>query len=148
MPYVPVPKDLNTVKTKVAFNLTKRQLICFSLAAVSGGAAYFLTRTIIGTTGAVFTLIAAALPFFFFAIYEKNGQPLEKVLKHYITAKYRRPHVRPYITNNLYAAISKQIELNKEVDKIAGKEKENINTCRKALDKSAAQTNIRSRKKS
>ena len=29
MPYVPVPKDLTKVKTKVAFNLTKRQLICF-----------------------------------------------------------------------------------------------------------------------
>ena len=33
MPYVPVPKDLTKVKTKLAFNLTKRQLICFSRAA-------------------------------------------------------------------------------------------------------------------
>ena len=30
MAFVPVPKDLNRVKTKVMFNLTKRQLICFS----------------------------------------------------------------------------------------------------------------------
>ncbi len=73
MPYVPVPKDLNTVKTKVAFKLTKRQLICFSLAAAVGVPIYFLTRGILGTTGAVFLLLAAALPFFFFAIYEKNG---------------------------------------------------------------------------
>ena len=29
MPFVPVPKDLAKVKTKVAFNLTARQLICF-----------------------------------------------------------------------------------------------------------------------
>ena len=36
MPYVPVPKDLTKVKTKVAFNLTKRQLICFSIAGVVG----------------------------------------------------------------------------------------------------------------
>ena len=35
MAFVPVPKDLNRVKTKVMFNLTKRQLICFSLAAES-----------------------------------------------------------------------------------------------------------------
>ena len=27
MAFVPVPKDLNRVKTKVMFNLTKRQLI-------------------------------------------------------------------------------------------------------------------------
>ena len=29
MPYVNVPNDLSRVKTKLAFNLTKRQLICF-----------------------------------------------------------------------------------------------------------------------
>ena len=28
MAYVPVPKDLSKVKTKVAFNLTKRQIVC------------------------------------------------------------------------------------------------------------------------
>ena len=44
MPYVPVPKDLTKVKTKLAFNLTKRQLICFSLAALVGLQVYFLTR--------------------------------------------------------------------------------------------------------
>ncbi len=30
MPFVSVPKDLDKVKTKVALNLTKRQLVCFS----------------------------------------------------------------------------------------------------------------------
>ena len=79
MPYVPVPKDLTTVKSKVAFNLTKRQLICFSLAAVAGVGVYFLTRGFLGNSGACMLLIVAALPFFLFAMYEKNGQPLEKV---------------------------------------------------------------------
>ena len=36
MPFVPVPKDLTRVKTKVALNLTKRQLICFSIAGAIG----------------------------------------------------------------------------------------------------------------
>ena len=36
MAYVTVPKDLTKVKTKVALNLTKRQLECFSAAAVVG----------------------------------------------------------------------------------------------------------------
>ena len=35
MAYVPVPKDLNAVKTKVLFNLTKRQLICFGSVQLS-----------------------------------------------------------------------------------------------------------------
>ncbi len=32
MAYVPVPKDLTKVKTKVMFNLTRRQLVKKSLA--------------------------------------------------------------------------------------------------------------------
>ena len=36
MAYVPVPKDLTKVKTKVAFNLTKRQLVCFGGGALLG----------------------------------------------------------------------------------------------------------------
>ena len=36
MAYVPVPKDLTRVKTKVAFNLTKRQLVCFGCGALIG----------------------------------------------------------------------------------------------------------------
>lgn len=141
MPYVPVPKDLNTVKTKVAFNLTKRQLICFSLAAAVGVPIYFLTRGFLGTTGAVLLLLAAALPFFFFAMYEKNGQPLEKILKNYINAKYRRPKVRPYVTNNIYSAIEKQILLEQEVDKIVGTKKENHDFRRKTADIKTAKEN-------
>lgn len=125
MPYVPVPKDLTTVKSKVAFNLTKRQLICFSLAAGVGVPIYFLTRNIVGTSGACLLLIMGALPFFFLAMYEKNGQPLEKVLKQYINARFIRSKVRPYRTDNLYSAIMKQSMLDKEVERIAErKEKE------------------------
>ena len=61
IPYVPVPKDLTTVKTKVAFNLTKRQLICFGLAAAVAVPTYFLTRGALGTTGAVMTLVNRGL---------------------------------------------------------------------------------------
>ena len=120
MPYVPVPKDLATVKTKVAFNLTKRQLICFSLAAATDVPVYFLTRGFLGGSGATMLLVATALPFFFFAMYERNGQPLEKVLKHYINYRFIRPQVRPYRTSNLYAVLMKQYELEKEVSRIAG----------------------------
>ena len=102
IPYVPVPKDLTTVKTKVAFNLTKRQLICFGLAAAVAVPTYFLTRGALGTTGAVMTLVIAALPFFFLAMYEKDGQPAEKILR-----------------NNMYSAIMNQIKLDKEVKIIA-----------------------------
>jgi len=45
MAFVPVPKDLSRVKSKVAFNLTKRQIICFAAAAAVGIPMYFLTNT-------------------------------------------------------------------------------------------------------
>lgn len=50
MAYVSVPKDLTKVKNKLVFNLTRRQLICFALAAAIGLPFYFLTREALGTT--------------------------------------------------------------------------------------------------
>ena len=49
MAYVPVPKDLTKVKTKVMFNLTKRQLICFGLGIVIGLPIFFLTKSALGS---------------------------------------------------------------------------------------------------
>ena len=49
MAYVPVPKDLNAVKTKVLLNLTKRQLICFGAGAALGVPLFFLLNSY--TTG-------------------------------------------------------------------------------------------------
>ena len=51
MPYVNVPNDLSKVKTKMALNLTKRQLICFGCAAAVGIPSYLLARGSIGNTG-------------------------------------------------------------------------------------------------
>ena len=91
MAFVPVPKDLNRVKTKVMFNLTKRQLICFSIAAAVG------------------------VPFIFFALYEKDGQPAEKYLYHIVQSMFIRDKVRPYRTNNLYAEIQRKIKEQEEL---------------------------------
>lgn len=107
MPYVPVPKDLGKVKSKIAFNLTKRQLICFGLAAVVGVPVYLLTRRIIGNTTGVMLMIVLMLPFFFMAMYERDGQPAEKVLKNMLRTKLW-PHRRPYKTENLYKTLSQK----------------------------------------
>ena len=78
MAYVNVPNDLSRIKTKLAFNLTKRQLVCFGTAAVIGIPAYLLARSSIGGTGAMLLMIALMLPFFFLAMYERDGLPAEK----------------------------------------------------------------------
>ena len=102
MAYVPVPKDLTQVKTKLVLNLTKRQLIFFSLAAVVGVPFYFLTRKGLGSSIAAILMVTVMLPFFFMAMYEKDGLPLEKVLKNMITVKFIRPPVRKYQMENMY----------------------------------------------
>ena len=121
MAYVPVPKDLTKVKTKVAFNLTKRQLVCFGGGALIGVPLFFLTKGALGTTTAALCMILVMLPFFLFAMYEKNGQPLEVFLGHLIENKFIRPKTRIYQTNNLYSALVRQYELEQEVRAIAGK---------------------------
>lgn len=119
MAYVPVPKDLTKVKSRVLFNLTKRQLICFGGGALIGVPLYFLLRGSLGSSPAAIVMVVSMLPFFLFGLYEKDGQPLEKVLRDVADTLYRRPQARPYETNNLYAAIMRQDKMEKEVRRIA-----------------------------
>jgi len=104
--YVSVPNDLSKIKTKVAFNLTKRQLLCFGAAAVVGIPTYLFTRTAIGNTGAMLLMIALMLPCFLIAMYERDGQPLEKVLRNIVRSKFLWPRRRPYQTQNFYSYLS------------------------------------------
>jgi len=123
MAYVPVPKDLTQVKSKVMFNLTKRQLICFGCGALIGVPLFFLLREPFGTSPAVIIMVIAMIPFFAFALYEKNGQPLEKILENIIQTLFLRPKQRPYQTNNLYAALVRQEQLEKEIRNVIKKPK-------------------------
>lgn len=115
MAYVPVPKDLSKVKTKVVLNLTKRQLLCFAAALVVGLPLFFLLKGSTGTSLAAFAMILVMLPCFLFAMYEKHGQPLETVIKNIVQTKFIRPKERPYQTNNFYAVLERQRNLEKEV---------------------------------
>ena len=119
MAYVPVPKDLTKVKTKVAFNLTKRQILCFTAALIAGLPVFFLLKGSAGTSLASFFMILVMLPFFLFAMYEKHGQPLEVILKHIVQTKFIRKKERPYRTRNYYAVLIRQRKLEKEVSAIA-----------------------------
>ena len=121
MAYVPVPKDLSKVKTKVAFNLTKRQLICFAAALGVGLPLFFLLKDSAGTSLAAMAMIVVMLPCFLFAMYEKHGQPLEVIVKNIIQTQFIRPKERPYQTENLYAVLERQRKLEKEVSVIVKK---------------------------
>ena len=121
MAYVTILKDLSRIQSKVLFGLTKRQVICFGAAALVGVPLFFLAKESLGTTTAALCMILVMLPFFLFAMYEKNGQPLEVFLGHLIQNKFIRPKVRIYQTNNLYSALVRQSQLEQEVKRIARK---------------------------
>ena len=94
--YISVPRDLTKVKSKVFLNLTKRQLICFSVAALIGVPSFFLIKSMAPVNVALMSMMVIMMPIFFFAIYEKNGRPLEVYLGHFIEAVFVRPKKRPY----------------------------------------------------
>ena len=125
MAYVPVPKDLTAVKTKVLFNLTKRQLVCFGGGALVGVPLFFLLKGPAGLSagGASLCMVLVMLPFFLMAVYEKNGLPLEKIVRNIVRVLFLRPKRRPYQTDNYYAVLARQAQLDREVYRIVRQKK-------------------------
>ena len=121
--YISVPRDLTRVKSKVLFGLTKRQIVCFGTGALIGVPVYFFVRAAGNLSLAALAMIVVMLPFFFFGLYERNGQPPEVVARHFYQARFVRPKVRPYQTNNYYAALLRQANAQEEVTRIVQKTK-------------------------
>jgi hypothetical protein len=118
--YISVPRDLSKIKTKVFLNLTKRQLICFGAGALIGVPLFFVLKSTGNISLAAMGMIIVMMPMFFLAMYEKDGQPLEVVAKHFYESRFKRPRIRPYRTNNYYAALMRQEQAEKEVARIVG----------------------------
>ena len=123
MAYVPVPKDLTKVKTKVMFNLTRRQLACFTAGALVGVPLFLWLREPAGNSMAAMCMMLVMMPFFLLAMYEKHGQPLEKIVGNILKVAVIRPKQRPYQTNNFYAVLKRQEMLDKEVYDIVHRNK-------------------------
>ena len=103
-----VPKNLSKIKTKLMFNLTRRQLICFGSAALIGFPVFFLLKDTLGTDIAAILMAVLMLPFFFLGIYEKDGQPAEKVLWTIYQHRWVRPHIRVYESENLFRRLEEE----------------------------------------
>ena len=95
MYYVPIQKDFSRIKNKVILGLTKRQLLCFGLAGLCGIPTYLMLKERVATDIAGIVMILVMLPFFLFAMYEKDGMYLEEILRLYVREKYLRPMIRP-----------------------------------------------------
>lgn len=123
MAYVSVPKDLTHVKSKMLFGLTKRQIVCFGAALLMGLPLFFMLRGIVPTSAAALVMIFAMLPGLLFGLYEKHGQPLEVVIGQIVRNRFTMPKARPYQTNNLYAVLERQRQMEMEVKAVVQKAK-------------------------
>ena len=84
-------------------------------------------------------MMLVMLPFFLLAMYEKHGQPLEKIVGNIIRVTVIRPRQRPYRTNNFYAVLQRQANLDEEVSHIVyGNQKLAAPAVRKNRGKSCA----------
>lgn len=107
MAYVQMPKDLEKIKTKIIFNLTKRQLICFSAAMIVGYIFYRLTEDF-NQDIRLYLMMAVISPFAIAGIYEKNGVSFENYLKYRYETEIKHPKMRIYKSKNLYIELIEQ----------------------------------------
>ncbi len=134
MPYVQIPRDLNKIKEKFLFGLPKRQVIYFGIGIAVGIVPFFVLMKI-DITAAVVALMCCILPFGFMGMYEKNGYTCDKLIMFWLKANLFSTKLRPYKTENIYAALEQQYNIDKEVQKIGYKK----STLDKFIDKLEAE---------
>ena len=117
MAYVKIPKDLTKVKTKVALNMTKRQLIGFSIAGLIGFPVYMLCKNVLSTDVSMIVMSIAVLPVLFATLYEKDNLPFEKHLA-YILKFHCSKKIRLYKTKSIYPTdrAKNQVVVGKKVN--------------------------------
>ena len=118
---VEVPKDLGKIKTKAALNLTKRQLVCFGAAILVGVPFYLLAHKALGTELTAMIMVVMMVPFFFLAMFERDGFPAEKVVHFMVRQKILLPKVRPYSKESERQKKKKLKQLRKEVKRLEAK---------------------------
>lgn len=124
--YVKIPKDLNDIKEKFMFNLTKRQVICFGIGAAIGFPVFFLTKNMLGLSGALFAMGACAAPAIICGIYRKNGVFFEKQIK-FMFEFFKSPRKRYYKTTNIFRCIENHMEYTRLKKKLLVAEGGNAN---------------------
>ncbi|MBQ7600026.1 MAG: PrgI family protein, partial [Clostridia bacterium] len=81
---------------------------------------------------AAMCMLVIMLPAFLLGLYEKNGQPLEKIIGNIVRVVFIRPKQRPYQTNNFYDVLERQEKLDKEVYAIVSGKKTGQGSDKKA----------------
>lgn len=125
MPYVNIPKDLSDVEGRLMFGMTKRQLIAGALIAFVFFPSYFFLRRYIGQMALVLLIVFSTPPFLWAAWKVKDGRRIERVVMNYIRVRWLLPQIRPYKTENIYAAMETAGKIQEVIDDANAREAEN-----------------------
>lgn len=106
---VSIPKELKTIKSRLLFGLTKRQLIGFSLAMMASIPIFFWIKKI-SLDAAMYCGLIVAFPFIFSTIYKKDNMVAETWIRLYLENKLLNTKKRRY----------KITKKNREVAEIRG----------------------------
>ena len=80
-------KDPTKVKPKFIGSFTKRQVVCYGLAAAIGIPFYLLVKDTIGKETAALFMVALMFPFIIASMYEKDGLPAERYFYRYSASR-------------------------------------------------------------
>ena len=121
---VAVPKDLSKIKTKVALNLTKRQIICFGAGALFAIPVFFLSKKVLGMETSLVVCMASCVPFFIMGLYERNGMPAEKHLYFMLRHNLIRPCIRAKSNDTKFDEEERMKKVREEIKELERKGKE------------------------
>lgn len=82
MAYININKDVDLIKNKIMFNMTKRQITGFVTAGILGIGLYFLTSNDIGVNLAVILMSSVMFPILFITFKEEENIFYEKYLEY------------------------------------------------------------------
>ena len=126
MAYVNMTKDFSEMRRTIpGLGLTRRQIVAFGSGVLCGIPFFLVSKLAIGldTTEAVMVMAASAFPVVFCLLYKKDGMYIEKHLRYWYETHFVRNTERPYVTRNIYDAVVKSRQLQKEVEQIVFKGK-------------------------
>ena len=116
---VDIPKELKSIKSKLFFGLTKRQLIGFGIAAVLGIGMFLMLKGI-SSDVAMYGLFLMSAPVIFITIFTKDGLPAEEWIKLWIEYNYISTPKRYFKVSKKNVWLAKERKIFKERSKSNG----------------------------
>ena len=104
---VKIPREINSYKEKLFFNLTLRQTICTVVAIGVNVPLYFFGKNYINADLLSWIVIIIAIPIMFAGYFKYNNLNFEEFITVVLKYNLFSPQIRIYRTKNLYEYLNR-----------------------------------------